>query len=81
MDDGKDWTWYAALAQGSADLIQGLGPGPYTRLLYNIQYWRSHPRGLGSDGQMRNRRGRNWESDKKRLTPVKEALPSAILYL
>ena len=25
VDDGKDWTWNAALAQGSADLIQGLG--------------------------------------------------------
>ena len=29
MDDGKDWTWYAALAQGSADLIQGLGLALY----------------------------------------------------
>ena len=51
------------LAQGSADLIQGLGPqrGAWTlykaELYNNIQYSRSHLRGgLGSDGQMRNRR-------------------------
>ena len=74
VDDGKDWTWNAALAQGSADLIQGLGlqhrgVGTLYKGVYRgaqgcrdlIQGWRTiytilHPRGLGSDGQMRNRR-------------------------
>ena len=42
--------------------------GPYTRLLYNIQYSASHPRGsLGSDGQMRKRRKRNWELWQKEI--------------
>ena len=35
MDGGKDWTWYAALAHGSADLIQGLGLALYKAV---VQY-------------------------------------------
>ena len=91
VDDGKDWTWNAALAQGSADLIQGLGPqrGAWTlykaELYNNIQYSGEpsarRPWVGRTDGEQEENWERNWESDKKRLTRVKAPLlPSTILY-
>ena len=79
------------LAQGSADLIQGLGPqrGAWTlykaELYNNIQYSGEpsarRPWVGRTDAEQEENWERNWESDKKRLTRVKAlTLPSTILY-
>ena len=73
LDGGKDWTWYATLALGSADLIQGLlqrgrdliqGP-----TLYAAQYARPWV------GRTDAEQEEDWDSNKKILT--RAPLPSS----
>ena len=81
VDDGKDWTWNAALAQGSADLIQGLGPqrGAWTlykaELYNNIQYSGEPSARRPWVGRTDAEQEEDWDSNKKILT--RAPLPSS----
>ena len=92
MDDGKDWTWYAALTWPRAPrtLYKAWArreePGPYTRpsctIIYNTREPSARRPWVGrTDAEQEENWERNWESDKKRLARVKAlTLPSTILY-
>ena len=85
---GRGMRPWLGLAQGSADLIQGLGPQRGAWTLYKadvvVQYTiLEEPSSARRPwvGRTDAEQEENWESDKKRVTPVKALLlPSTILY-